>query len=128
MIVLTAEEAAVFELLDPSSRRRLLLSRTGKAFVWDPITSTKAVPFEAAQSLLNSGVVGADGRIAQAHVALWRQTPPQAKAPAKKVQRPAAPAPAVREPAMPPAGMPVKILFEKTLPLGVTASSLQAMG
>lgn len=124
MIVLTAEEAAVFELLDPSSSRRLVLSRTGKAFVWDPITSTKEVPFAAAQSLVKSAVVGADGRIAPAHLALWRQPAPQPRAVAKKVQRPAAPAPVVREPAMPAAGM----VFEKTLPLGVTAASLQAMG
>lgn len=124
MIVLSAEEAAVFELLDPSSRRRLVLSRTGKAFVWDPISSTREVPFEAAQSLVKSAVVGADGRIAQAHIALWRQPAPQPKTAAKKVQRPAAPAPAAREPAMPTVGM----VFDKTLPLGVTASSLQAMG
>lgn len=124
MIVLTAEEAAVFELLDPSSSRRLVLSRTGKAFVWDPINSTKEVPFEAAQSLMKSAVVGADGRIAPAHVALWRQPAAQPRVAAKKVQRPAAPAPVVREPAMPAVAM----VFEKTLPLGVTAANLQAMG
>lgn len=125
MIVLTAEEAAVFELLDPGSRRRLVIGRTGKAFVWDPISSTKAVPFEAAQSLVQSGVVGADGRIAQAHVALWRQPAPQPKAAAKKIQRPvAAPVAVVRAPAMPA----VSLAFEKTLPLGTTISSLHAMG
>jgi hypothetical protein len=124
MIVLTTEEAAVFELLDPSSSRRLVLSRTGKAFVWDPITSTKEVPYEAAQSLVSSGVV-AGGRIAPAHVALWRQPAPQPKAAAKKVQRLPAPAAAViHEPAEPP----VSMVFDKTLPLGITASSLQAMG
>jgi hypothetical protein len=124
MIVLTTEEAAVFGLLDPSSRRRLLISRTGKAFVWDPISSTREVPLEAAQSLVKSGVVGADGRIVQAHIALWRQPAPQSRPAAKKVQRAAAvPAPAHREPVP-----TVSKVFDKTLPLGVTASSLQALG
>ncbi len=120
MFVLTPEEAAVFELLDPSSSRRLVIGRTGRAFVWDPTTSTREVPLDAAQSLVKAGVVGADGRIAAAHVALWRQ--PAAKREARRPQRP--PAPVIREPAAPPLPM----AFDKTLPLGVSASSLQALG
>jgi hypothetical protein len=125
MIVLTAEEAAVFEMLDPSSSRRLVISRTGRAFVWDPTTSTREVVFEAAQSLVKSAVVGADGRIARAHVALWRAPTQPARAAAKLPQRPAKPAiPVVRE----PSELPVSLVFEKTLPLGMTATGLQAIG
>jgi hypothetical protein len=125
MIVLTAEEAAVFELLDPSSSRRLVISRTGKAFVWDPITSTREVPFEAAQSLVKSGVV-IGGRIAPEHVALWREPAP-GKPVVKKAAAPhpaAKAAAAVRE----PVATTVSRVFDKTLPLGMTVSSLQAMG
>lgn len=121
MFVLTPEETAVFELLDPSSSRRLVIGRTGRAFVWDPTTSTREVPLQAAQSLVKAGVVGADGRIAAAHVALWRQ--PRAPAAAKKPQRPAPVMPVMRQPAAPP----MNLGFEKTLPLGVSASSLQAL-
>jgi hypothetical protein len=127
MFVFSIEEAAVFELLDPSSSRRLVVSRTGRAFVWDPTSSTREVSFEAAQTLVKAGVVGADGRIAAAHVALWRE-PAQPRAAAKKagpVKQPAVKpvVPVIREPEA-----PVGMVFEKTLPLGMTASGLQAMG
>jgi len=122
MLLLTPEEAAVFELLDPSSRRRLVLGRTGRAFVWDPIDSTREVPFQAAQALVKAGVVGPGGRIAAEHVTQWRK-PSAAARPAKPAvarseSKPvAAPAPRVS---------PVPS-FERTLPLGYTAEALRAI-
>ena len=120
MFLLSPEEAAVFELLDPSTSRRLVIGRTGRAFVWDPISSTREVPLQAAQSLVKAGLVGPGGRIAAEHVAQWRQPAGTARKPAAAA-RPAASAPPVEMPTRAPAA------FERTLPLGYTADSLRAM-
>jgi hypothetical protein len=124
MLLLTPEEAAVFELLDPSSSRRLVLGRTGRAFVWDPINSTREVSFQAAQVLVKAGVVGPGGRIAAEHLAQWRQ-------PSVPARKPGKPVPIVRtgnKPAPPPAQVsPLAAAFERTLPLGYTAEVLRAM-
>ncbi len=116
MLLLTPEEAAVFELLDPSSRRRLVLGRTGRAFVWDPINSTREVPFQAAQALVKAGVVGAGGRIVPEHASQWRKPSAQGRKakPASIIRADHKPAPLQAE------------AFERTLPLGYTAEALRA--
>lgn len=125
MLLMTPEEAQVFSLLDPATARRLIVGRTGRAFVWDPINSTTEVSFKAAQSLVAGGIVGANGRIAAEHVELWGQLggAPIAlrKSPAKAVEKKAprveriAPAAAVRA------------AFEQTMPLPMPADSLRTM-
>lgn len=127
MFLLTPEEAAVFELLDPASSRRLVIGRTGRAFVWDPTSSTREVPFEAAQSLVKAGIVGAGGRIAAEHVQQWHK--PGAK-PAKPVaaQPKVQAARPVEKPRPKPTEQPARgIAFERTLPLGYSAEALRAM-
>lgn len=121
MLLLTPEEAAVFELLDPSSRRRLVLGRTGRAFVWDPINSTREVPFQAAQALVKAGVVGAGGRIVPEHASQWRK-PAAARrkdkvAPIARAENKSVPAPV----------LPKAPVFERTLPLGYTTEALRVM-
>lgn len=127
MFLLTSEEAAVFELLDPATSRRLVIGRTGRAFVWDPISSTREVPLEAAQSLVKAGIVGTGGRIAPEHLHLWCKPAAQSRKPVairaaaavpKSAEKPAAklPDPPVRGGA-----------FERTLPLGYSADALRAM-
>ncbi|HZR36630.1 MAG TPA: hypothetical protein VFA75_14780 [Nevskia sp.] len=123
MLLLTPEEAAVFELLDPSSSRRLVLGRTGRAFVWDPTQSTREVPFQAAQALVKAGVVGPGGRIAPEHLAQWGK-PPSAQG---RKAKPAPAAGAERKPAPAPVPPPRTPAFERTLPLGYTVEALRAV-
>jgi len=121
MLLLSPEEAAVFELLDPSSRRRLVLGRTGRAFVWDPTQSTREVPFDAAQALVKAGVVGPGGRIASEHLSQWRKP---------STTRGAKPALMVRTETKPVPPSPVSAkapAFERTLPLGYTSEALRAI-
>ena len=120
MLLLTPEEAAVFELLDPATSRRLVIGRTGRAFVWDPISSTREVPFQAAQSLVKSGVVGPGGKIAAEHLAQWRQ-------PGEKSRKPVTARPAAAAPKLQPVMQPRSPAFERTLPLGYTADALRSM-
>ena len=122
MLLMTPEEAEVFNLLDPASACRLIVGRTGRAFVWDPINSTTEVPFKAAQSLVAAGIVGANGRIALEHVALWNQLRSGPVA-VRKVPRPAPPP--MRAERLPPP--PPSRAFEQTLPLGYSVDSLRAM-
>jgi hypothetical protein len=113
MIFFSADEAAIFELLDPASARRLIINRTGRAFVWDPIDSTTQVSLVAAQALVKQGIVDGKGRIAAEHVTLWRSGG-GARVQARPVQQEAESAPESR--------------FDRTLPLGQTRASLEAMG
>jgi DNA-binding transcriptional LysR family regulator len=126
MLLMTPEEAEVFNQLDPASACRLIVGRTGRAFVWDPINSTTEVPFKAAQSLVAAGIVGANGKIALEHVALWNQLRNGPLA-ARRAPRPA-PQPTtqvIRAERMPQP--PLNRAFEQTLPLGHSADSLRAM-
>lgn len=119
MILLSAEESAVLELLDPASACRLVIGRTGRAFVWDPIARTTEVPAAAARTLVAQGIVDSSGRIAPEHAGLWRQ--------GKAAARSAAPRPAPR-PAAPPAADGEAGRFERTLPLARSSEALRAMG
>jgi hypothetical protein len=120
MLLMTPEEAQVFNLLDPASACRLVVGRTGRAFVWDPISSTTEVPFQAAHSLMAAGIIGANGKIAPDHVDLWNQLRSGPVA-VRKSARPAPPA--VRAERLPPPSR----AFEQTLPLGYSVDSLRAM-
>ncbi len=119
MILMSAEILAVFELLDPASARRLVIGRTGRAFVWDPIASTTEVPLGAARALVAEGVVDARGRIAPEHIGLWQQ---RGSAPRVSPPRSAAP-PLATGP-----GHDAAALFERTLPIGQTSEALRALG
>lgn len=119
MILMSAEVLAVFELLDPASARRLVIGRTGRAFVWDPIASTTEVPLEAAQALVAEGVVDAKGRIAMEHIGAWQQR--------GAVPRPS-PAQHIKPAVVPGPGHDAAALFERTLPIGQTSEALRAMG
>lgn len=120
MILLSAEESAVLELLDPASACRLVIGRTGRAFVWDPIARTTEVPAAAARALVAQGIVDSRGRIAPQHAGLWRQ--------GKAAPRAAAPRPAPR-PAAPLAAAEGEAgRFERTLPLARSSEALRAMG
>ena len=118
MYLMSQEESAVFARLDPSTARRLIVSRTGRAFVWDPINRTEEVSPEAARSLVAAGVVGTDGRIAARHLALWNQgrsaTPEAQPVPAAARRRPVPPA-------------PVAVLLERTQPLALGDQVLRAL-
>jgi len=119
MIFLSSDELGIFELLDPASARRLVIGRTGRAFVWDPIASTTEVPLAAARTLAAQGIVDARGRIAPEHLGLWQQRgsaprPPQAR------RAPRASMPEVETSA-------ADSMFERTLPIGQTSEALRAM-
>ena len=103
MILLSAEEAAVLELLDPGTARRLVIGRTGRAFVWDPLASTTEVSAAAARTLVVQGVVDTRGRIALEHIGLWR-------------------------PGKAPARTGAADRFERTLPIAHSNEALRAMG
>lgn len=128
MFLLSPEEAAVFELLDPATSRRLVIGRTGRAFVWDPINSTREVSFEAAQSLVKAGIVGAGGRIAAEHLSQWHNPGARAAKPVAAAQPRAQIARPVEKPQPKPVEKPARgVAFERTLPLGYSAEALRAM-
>ncbi|MFI4980803.1 MAG: hypothetical protein ACHQIO_10670 [Nevskiales bacterium] len=123
MILMSAEVLAVFELLDPASARRLVIGRTGRAFVWDPIASTTEVPLDAARALVAEGVVDAKGRIALEHIGAWQQRgtmllPASTQPQAQRIKPATVPGP----------GHDATALFERTLPIGQTSEALRAMG
>lgn len=123
MLLMTPEEAQVFNQLDPASACRLVVGRTGRAFVWDPISSTTEVPFQAARSLIAAGIIGANGKIAPEHVDLWNQLHSGPVA-VRKTPRAAPPPQLVRAERLPPQ---LGGAFEQTLPLAHHADSLRAM-
>ncbi|MDB5975428.1 MAG: hypothetical protein JWR07_2188 [Nevskia sp.] len=119
MILMSAEVLAVFELLDPASARRLVIGRTGRAFVWDPIASTTEVPLDAARALVAEGVVDARGRIALEHIGAWQYRGAMPRPSSTQHIKPAA----VTGP-----GHDAAALFERTLPIGQSSEALRAMG
>jgi hypothetical protein len=121
MILMSAEVLAIFELLDPASARRLVIGRTGRAFVWDPIASTTEVPLEAARALVAEGIVDARGRIALEHIGAWQLRGAMPRPASTQHLKPAAVS-------APGPGHDVAALFERTLPIGQTSEALRAMG
>jgi len=119
MIFLSSDELSIFELLDPGSARRLVIGRTGRAFVWDPIASTTEVPLAAARSLAAQGIVDTKGRIAAEHLGLWqrRGSTPRLPQPRRPLQN--------LTPEPDSAG--ADSLFERTLPVGQTSEGLRAI-
>ena len=122
MILLSQEEATVFGLLDPSTRRRLVIGRTGRAFVWDPTRSTTEVSLEAARALVAQGIVGTNGRITPEHVRLWGLLggTPKGRQSNRIIPPP--------RPEMPPATTPPPDeRFERTLPMEISSEMLRSM-
>ncbi len=119
MIFLTSDELLICQLLDPATARRLVIGRTGRAFVWDPLASTREVPLAAARALAAQGIVDARGRIAAEHLGLRQQRGTAQRMPAPQ-PAPQVPAEVDSEDEMP--------VFDRTLPVGLTHEGLRALG